>query len=110
MAGGLLVKATRTVDPAMVGEGTPLRLTLSKASLARALDISESTVDELVRRGVLPRPMRFSGGCVRWRLASVERALASIEGSGEHASEHDALTGVQRAIQAAQDSRRGRAA
>ena len=32
------------------------RLAASKATLAAALDVSESTVEELVRRGVLPKP------------------------------------------------------
>jgi len=35
---------------------------MSRASLAYALDISESTVDELVRRGRLPPPIRLSRG------------------------------------------------
>jgi excisionase family DNA binding protein len=51
---------------------------LSCASLARELDCSKSTVHELVRRGVLPHPMRFSGGTVRWRWADVETALHSL--------------------------------
>jgi hypothetical protein len=37
----------------------------SKATLAAELDISESTVDEWVRRGFLPKPIR-RGGSVRW--------------------------------------------
>jgi predicted DNA-binding transcriptional regulator AlpA len=47
---------------------------LSRASLAHALDIAESTVDEMVRRGVLPPPIRLSPGCVRWCWADVEVA------------------------------------
>lgn len=50
---------------------------LSCASLARELEISESTVYELVRRGVLPQPIRMSPGCVRWNWAQVETALIS---------------------------------
>jgi predicted DNA-binding transcriptional regulator AlpA len=38
---------------------------LSKASLAKALEISESTVDQMVRRGVLPQPARISSGLIR---------------------------------------------
>jgi predicted DNA-binding transcriptional regulator AlpA len=53
---------------------------LSRASLAHELDISESTVDEMVRRGVLPRPIKLSAGCVRWSWAAVEQALASLVG------------------------------
>jgi predicted DNA-binding transcriptional regulator AlpA len=52
---------------------------LSKSTLARELDCAESTVDELVKRGVLPKPFRLSNGCVRWRWADVETAIASLK-------------------------------
>ena len=48
---------------------------LSCASLARELDVSESTIHDMVRRRVLPAPRKLSGGCVRWRWADVEAAL-----------------------------------
>lgn len=84
---------------------------LSRASLAAALEISESTVDEMVRRGVLPRPVKLSAGCVRWRWESVDRALASLGGEDNHAApSNDDSAGVQRAIQAAKERRRDRAA
>lgn len=51
----------------------------SKADLAAELSISESTVDEMVKRGVLPGPIRLSPGCVRWCWADVEIALASLK-------------------------------
>lgn len=82
---------------------------LTRASLAAALEISESTVDEMVRRGVLPKPVKLSAGCVRWRWETVDRALASLGGEGNHAPANDDL-GVQRAIQAAKERGRGRAA
>ena len=53
----------------------------SKSSLARELDCAESTIDELVRRGVLPPPLRLSGGCVRWCWQEVTTALASLKGT-----------------------------
>ena len=37
---------------------------MSCASLARELDCSESTVHELVRRGVLPKPLPLTNGTV----------------------------------------------
>lgn len=46
----------------------------SKTTLAAELDISESTVDEWVRRGFLPKPIRL-GGSVRWCWAEVEASL-----------------------------------
>jgi predicted DNA-binding transcriptional regulator AlpA len=56
---------------------------LSKASLAHELDMAESTVDEMVRRGVLPKPVKLSAGCVRWSWTAVEYALASLGGTIE---------------------------
>jgi len=51
---------------------------LSCASLARELDVAESTVHEMVRRGVLPQPVKLSTGCVRWCWADVQTALSSL--------------------------------
>lgn len=51
---------------------------VSCATLARELDVSESTVHEMVRRGVLPQAVKLSSGCVRWRWADVEMALCSM--------------------------------
>jgi len=48
----------------------------SKAILARELSISETTVDSLVQRGELPRPIRL-GGCIRWEWAAVEAAITA---------------------------------
>lgn len=59
---------------------------MNKATLAGALDVSESTVDEMVRRGVIPRPIRLSTGCVRWRWEDVDMALqARKDGVSESA-------------------------
>jgi predicted DNA-binding transcriptional regulator AlpA len=83
---------------------------VTKSTLARSLEISESTVDELVRRGVLPRPVRLSSGCIRWRWQSVDMALASMESDGKDKQTEDLEAGVQRAIQAAKERGRGRSA
>jgi len=56
---------------------------VSKATLATELDISESTVDALVQRGILPKPIRV-GGSVRWSWAQVDALL------GSHAASPDA--------------------
>lgn len=85
-----------------------MNLLLSRKSLAEALEVSESTVDDFVRRGILPKPLRLSSGCVRWRLASIDQALASLEGGSNDAPSVEAATGVQRAIEAAKERRRGR--
>ena len=52
---------------------------LSCASLARELDVAESTVYELVNRGILPKPIKFSSGCVRWCWEDVTTAAASLK-------------------------------
>lgn len=51
---------------------------VSCATLARELDVSETTVHEMVRRGVLPQPVKLSTGCVRWSWADVQMALGSL--------------------------------
>lgn len=47
---------------------------VSKATLAAELDISESTVDEWVRRKFLPQPIR-RGGSIRWCWAEVQASF-----------------------------------
>lgn len=64
------------------------------ADLARELAVSESTVRELVARGVLPKPIKLSPGCVRWCWAEVQVALASLGGSAGSSSD-PFLTGVK---------------
>jgi predicted DNA-binding transcriptional regulator AlpA len=51
----------------------------SRSLIAYELDISESTVDSMVDRGVLPRPIKLSSGCVRWCWAEVQAALTSLK-------------------------------
>jgi len=55
---------------------------VSKVTLAAELDISESTVDALVQRGILPKPIRM-GGSVRWSWAQVDASLAASSASSE---------------------------
>ena len=80
-------------------------LLLSRAKLARALDVSESTVDELVRRGVMPRPIKL-GGCVRWSLSMVEEAIASLSGTSDNTAADPYMAGVNDAAKAI-EGRRG---
>lgn len=61
---------------------------LSCGSLARELDVSESTVWEMVRRGVLPKPIKLSAGCSRFDWFAVQLALNSLS-AGNSASEQD---------------------
>jgi predicted DNA-binding transcriptional regulator AlpA len=76
----------------------------SRATLAIELDCSESTIDDMVRRGVLPRPIRLSTGCVRFCWADVEMALQSRkDGAAETAGESQ--TGVRNAREAPEGRR-----
>lgn len=77
------------------------KLYVSRSTLAWQLDISESTVDEMVRRGVLPKPVRLSSGCVRWSIAAVERALASLQPGADVAAIDPFLAGADNATKGA---------
>jgi predicted DNA-binding transcriptional regulator AlpA len=81
---------------------------ISRASLARELDMAESTVDEMVRRGVLPRPVKLSPGCVRWRWEAVEMALASLGGRTHDAAAISDMQAVENAIKASKERRHSR--
>ena len=49
---------------------------ISRAELAGRLSISENSVDEMVRRGVLPGPIKQSLRGPRWSWSAVETTLA----------------------------------
>jgi len=74
---------------------------LSCASLARELDVSETTVHEMVRRGVLPPPVKLSAGCVRWCWAEVQVALGSLSADKVSNGNDPFLMGVRNATSAA---------
>lgn len=73
---------------------------MSVATLARELDVSESTVHEMVRRGVLPPPLRLSSGCVRWNWTDVQTALNSLAPSAGGTAADPFMMGVLNATQA----------
>lgn len=68
----------------------------SRATMARLLDCAPSTVDELVKRGILPQPIHLSSGCVRWCWADVQGAIASLQQGGTSVRD-PYLVGVQNA-------------
>lgn len=80
---------------------------MSRAELAWELSISQSTVDELVRRGVIPGPMKLTPGCVRWSWTAVETALASLAGTADDGDPF--MQGARNAIKTATEGRRGSA-
>lgn len=55
---------------------------VSKATLAAELDMSESTIDSYVQRGLLPKPIR-RGGSVRWCWAEVDANLRGQAAGGD---------------------------
>ncbi len=73
---------------------------MSAATLARELDVSESTVYEMVRRGVLPPPLRLSSGCVRWNWTDVQLALNTLTPGVSEAAVDPFMVGVRNATQA----------
>ena len=52
---------------------------VSRAELAAELSILETSVDEMVRRGVLPRPSAQTPAGSFWSWSLVEQALALFE-------------------------------
>lgn len=48
---------------------------LTRKQLGELLPSSTRTVDRLVARGLLPRPLRLGRGTVRWRRSDLERHL-----------------------------------
>ena len=55
---------------------------VSKATLAAELDMSKSTVDSYVQRGLLPKPLKC-GGSVRWSWAEVTTCLNAQAAGGD---------------------------
>ncbi len=68
---------------------------VSRNTLAHELDCAESTVDEMVKRGVLPKPLRLSNGCVRWCWNDVVMALGSLKAGASEAENDPYLSGVK---------------
>jgi predicted DNA-binding transcriptional regulator AlpA len=78
---------------------------LSSASLAEELDMSESTVAKLVKRGLLPGPVRMLGN-VRWIWSEVEAALAALKNGADTPAQDPFLAGVAN-VAKTKESRRG---
>lgn len=77
---------------------------MSRKELAWELSISESTIDELVRRGVIPHAVKLTPGCVRWSWTAVETALASLAGSPDDGDPF--MQGVRHAVKAQTEGQR----
>lgn len=50
-----------------------MNLYLTDKDLAARLGVSRTTPWRWAQRGTFPKPIVFSAGCTRWRLADVEK-------------------------------------
>lgn len=98
-------EVSRPLTPEQMGQ---LRPYMTRADLAWALGIGESTVDEYVQKGVLPPPVALTSGCVRWRWADVDAVLARKSPAAKAAQADPYLAGVDDAEEE-KGRRRGRA-
>jgi predicted DNA-binding transcriptional regulator AlpA len=71
---------------------------MSRSTLAGHLDCAESTVDELVKRGVLPKPFRLAPSVVRWCRDEVEAAIKSLRTDATPAERDPYLAGVANVV------------
>lgn len=74
------VLANRPRAKLHVGAGVRPPSYMSRKDLAWELSVSESTVDEMVRRGTIPPPIRLTDGCVRWAWMAVMTPLPVLPG------------------------------
>jgi predicted DNA-binding transcriptional regulator AlpA len=91
----------------MSGAGNRPPSFMSRKELAWELSVSESTVDELVRRDVIPPAVRLTPGCVRWSWTAVASALASHAGNADDGDPF--MAGAVNATKQTTEGRRGTA-
>lgn len=78
---------------------------LSRRALAAELMISEGTLDDYVRRGLLPPPIRITPNCLRWRWATVDEILRSGEAPRWSTREPSEAEDIAHAIEAIRAAR-----
>jgi predicted DNA-binding transcriptional regulator AlpA len=78
-----------------VGAGARPPSYMSRKELAWELSVSESTVDVMVRRGIIPPPILLSAGCVRWAWEAVQERLAAASDTMDDADPY--MTGAANA-------------
>ena len=95
----------------MADTPTPRPAYMTADRLAQELCISADTVLEMTRRGVIPQPCELSRGCVRWRWADVDAALAARRRGGDDQGASDPfIAGAVNATKEEAQRRRDRAA
>jgi predicted DNA-binding transcriptional regulator AlpA len=67
---------------------------MSRSTLAGYLDCCESTVDDLVKEGKLPQPIRLRPSVVRWCRDEVDAAVKSLRSAVSPAKQDRYLAGV----------------
>ena len=70
---------------------------VSAETLAYRLDCSERTVQDYVKTGLLPHPIKI-GNLVRWYWPDVESYISAMNGAG-HAKRDDATAAIEAARQ-----------
>jgi len=58
---------------------------MRQGEVAKLLNVSKSSVWNLVRAGVLPAPLKFGPRMSRWRLSDVEAAIEQAKERGRTA-------------------------
>lgn len=58
-----------------------MQLYLTDTQLAKRYDVSRATIWRWVSKGILPKPVKFSHGCTRWRKDQIEQREAERERS-----------------------------
>jgi predicted DNA-binding transcriptional regulator AlpA len=86
-------RLARAKPPAGAGARPPSFM--SRKELAWELSVSESTIDEFVRRGNIPAPILLSAGCVRWSWPAVQERLAAATDTMDDADPY--MTGASNA-------------
>jgi predicted DNA-binding transcriptional regulator AlpA len=56
---------------------------MGRKELALELSCSQSTIDVLVRTGVIPPPIKLTPGCVRWSWMAVQAWLANLSADAD---------------------------
>lgn len=62
---------------------TPVPILLSKQDIAALLSVRPRTVNRLVARGLLARPLYLSRTCARWPREAVDAMLTRLSGESE---------------------------
>lgn len=83
------------VAPAQVADTPRMICYVSAADMAQLFHISESTVWEWAKKGVIPKPNNI-GGVTRWKWADVQAHVDSGGQTGKDAGDDDPILRASR--------------